>query len=301
MILIDCHVHIFKKFSGVLNNKPVKSKRFGKIIVDTKITQFLPPSFENSNSRIETYINYMDCHNVTKAILMPNYIYGFHNEYFDEILNRYNKRFKAVALIDISKGKEEVDKLKDLVINKDFLGLKIDTGNILNAGSDFTLLDVCLKPFFSICNKFSKAIFLHLAKSKDIESLKKIIETYKEIKYIICHFGAEASFSNYTEKKDYFNNLLKISSQHLNVFFETSAVFYYINDTYYPFLNTCKLIEKVYEKLGPEKILWGSDYPGTLNIATYKQLIDYIIRGCTKIKKKHMEMIMGKNALELFW
>ncbi len=60
-------------------------------------------------------------------------------------------------------------------------------------------------------------------------------------------------------------------------------------------------IEDVYQKLGPEKLLWGTDYPGALAEATYRQLTNYMFNGCKKIPEKHIEMIMGLNSLNLFW
>ena len=80
-----------------------------------------------------------------------------------------------------------------------------------------------------------------------------------------------------------------------------STAHYYYKDNYYPFEKTAKLIEKIYKEIGPEKILWGSDYPATLNMATYNQLINYIARSSSRISKKDLGLIMGGNALELFW
>ena len=128
-----------------------------------------------------------------------------------------------------------------------------------------------------------------------------MIDKFKKIKYIICHFGSESVFNELKKINDKFNQLLDLVLEKSNIWIETSSVHYNYNKEEYPFAGSCKLIEKAYGIIGPEKIIWGTDYPAILAFVTYGQLTNYIVKGCKKIPDKDKEMIMGKNALNIFW
>ena len=301
MLIIDIHTHIFESISGIHNHLPLISAGYGKVKNGNQIFQILPPSFKDSNSTIEVLLNYMDWFCVNKAILVPNVFYGYHNEYAYKAVEKYPNRFKALALVDITKGKPAADELRHLVTDDGFSGLKIDTNTALQFMPELILEDKLLEPIFMCCNDLELPVFFHLYREIDLDSIKKISDKFKKIKYIICHFGSESVFNEPKKINDKFNQLLDLVLEKSNIWIETSSVHYNYNKEEYPFTGSCKLIEKAYGIIGPEKIIWGSDYPAILAFATYGQLTNYIVKGCKKIPDKDKEMIMGKNALNIFW
>lgn len=48
-------------------------------------------------------------------------------------------------------------------------------------------------------------------------------------------------------------------------------------------------------------MMWSSDYPGMLVMATYRQLIDLIVKNCKAIPAGDKEKIMGLNAYNMFF
>lgn len=109
MLIIDTHTHIFESISGTHNRLPLFSAGYGKVKNGNQILQLLPPSFKDSNSTTEILLNYMDWFCVDKAILVLNVFYGYHNGYAYEAVRKYPNRFKALALVDITKGKPAAD------------------------------------------------------------------------------------------------------------------------------------------------------------------------------------------------
>lgn len=67
----------------------------------------------------------------------------------------------------------------------------------------------------------------------------------------------------------------------------------------YPYPHSRPAIKELYEKLGPEKIVWGSDMPNVERNCTYKQSLDYLVRYCDFIPPEHMDLIIGGNAARL--
>ena len=302
MIIIDSHVHIFESFSGILAGEPIRSEPLGKVKAGNKVFQILPPSFEKSNSRLETLIAYMDYCEVKKAVLVPNVVYGFHNEYLDIAVSQYPGRFKAIGLINVIKAKEEIDELDKIGNNKNFVGIKIDTTNGYQCFKVLNLSEKIFEPIWQSCNDLGFFVMLHLSRFEDLISLKEVIKKYKKIRFVICHLGSEATqISINSPLKNHLDILFELVSKNSNVWVDLAAIPIHYGEENYPFIETCKLIEKTYKALGPEKILWGSDYPCILLYSTYKQFVNFIINDCKRIPKKHIQMIMGLNSLSLFW
>lgn len=301
MLIVDVHAHIFETISGINNHLPLVSVGYGKVKNGNQILQILPPSFKDSNSTTEMLLNYMDWFCVDKALLVSNVFYGYHNEYAFKAVKKYPDRFKAIALVDITKGVSAADELRCLIKNNGFSGIKIDTNTALQFMPELVLDSKLLDPIFNCCNDLELPVLFDLYREIDLNSLKNISDKFDKIKYIICHFGSKSVFNNPEKINNKFDQLLKLVLKKSNIWIETSSLHNYYNKEEYPFINSCKLIEKAYNTIGPEKIMWGTDYPAILTLATYGQLINYILKGCKKISNKDMEMIMGKNALKMFW
>lgn len=301
MIIVDSHVHIFENFAGIMNEEPIKSDQYGKVMIGNKSFQFLEPSFHPSCSKIDMLMGYMDWCNVEKAILLPNLVYGYHNEYTYRSAMNFPEKFKSVALVNVIKVKEAIEELSDLVENKGFIGLKIDFSNILKTSENMNNQEKAIDSVMQYCNESKLFVFLHLIEIKNLFLLKRMAKKYKNIRFIVCHFGSEATLDKESLENNNLEILLDIVLKNKNIWLETSSIHYHYSKEDFPFKNTCRLFEKVHSIIGPEKILWGSDYPGSLSVATYKQLINYILEGCKKIPEKHIEMIMGLNSLNLFW
>ncbi len=68
----------------------------------------------------------------------------------------------------------------------------------------------------------------------------------------------------------------------------------------YPFRELHPLIKDVYKRLGPEKLVWGSDLPNVERNCTYKQALRYLTDYCDFISPTDMDLIVGGNAARLF-
>jgi len=67
----------------------------------------------------------------------------------------------------------------------------------------------------------------------------------------------------------------------------------------YPYAERWPLIRQFYERLGPEKLIWGSDMPNVERHCTYRQSLDYVRNHCDFIPSRHMDLICGENIKQL--
>ena len=64
----------------------------------------------------------------------------------------------------------------------------------------------------------------------------------------------------------------------------------------YPFPHAQELVRWAVEHFGPDRVMLGSDYPVTLNRATYQQLFDYVRRHCPFLTPEQKADITGGTA-----
>jgi predicted TIM-barrel fold metal-dependent hydrolase len=299
MRIIDIHAHIYEKVAGITQGQPMSSTRLGRVTIGNQEVQFLPPSFEKSQSTAETLIAYMDWCGIEKALLMPNPYYGYHNSYFIKAVKTYPDRFRGVALVDILKGESAARELSAIYDEGSLFGFKIEVNSTFQCAPQKRMTDSDLAPVWDCCNQYHQPVFIHLFRNCDIEDLAVLVKRYRNTRFVICHMGADACFCQ-AAKTENFETVLSITRDNPNVFIDTSSVPVYYQEEY-PFPSAIAIIEKAYKILGPEKMMWASDYPGMLNHATMRQLMNLVLNGCSKIPPDHQELIMGENAQHLFF
>lgn len=302
--IVDIHAHIYPEVSGITHGLPMRGTKLGRVKIGNQEKQFLPPSFERVYSTYDMLVAYMDWCGVDKAILMANPYYGYHNDYFIEAVMKHPDRLKGVAIVDINKGKEAADELSHLYEDTSLIGFKIETDSTFQCAPGRRMTDPQCEPVWQCINAYRQPTFIHPFTKEDLEDIQELAATYAQITFVVCHMGADACFASQASKTAY-DYLLETAKKYPNVYLDTSTVpIYFLNAPDgggYPFQTAQAVIEKGYKELGPEKLMWSSDYPGMLNHATYKQLITFLIEGCPNIPIKHKEMIMGGNAIRMFF
>ena len=297
-MLIDIHAHVCDTLAAITQGEPLRSLTWGKARIGNKKVQFFPPSFEHSNSPVEMLIAHMDVNHVDKAILMANPYYGYTNDYFIESVQKYPDRLKAVALVDILKGRTAARELAWIYDNTPLFGFKIETDSTFQCARDKHMADADLLPVWDVIDSYHQPCFIHMFTSKDIEDLHKLAEMFPHITFVICHMGADSCFAANMPAGN-FDDLIQLVHDNPKVYFDTSTVPVYFDEEY-PFPSSAAIIRKAYDKVGAEKMMWSSDYPGMLNHATYEQLIHLTDRH-TGIPQKDLDLIMGENARRLFF
>ncbi|MCB6925434.1 amidohydrolase [Enterocloster bolteae] len=299
MNVIDIHAHIYERVAGITRGQPMASTDLGRVAIGNEEVQFLPPSFEQSRSTAEMLIAYMDWCGIEKAVLMPNPYYGYHNRYFADSVKRYPDRLRGVALVDIMKGQEAARELASIYDQGILFGFKVEVDSTFQCAPGTRLSDSGLSPVWDCCNQYHQPVFIHMFRTEDIEDAGFLASAYPNISFILCHMGADACFKKGMPESNY-REVLDLVKNRSNVFIDTSTVPVYFGEEY-PWPSSVEIIQACYRHVGPEKMMWASDYPGMLNHGTMRQLINLVEKHCSHIPEFHRQMIMADNARRLFF
>ena len=67
----------------------------------------------------------------------------------------------------------------------------------------------------------------------------------------------------------------------------------------YPMPQIRPALEQMIERIGADRIIWGTDIPIVMLHWTYRQSLDYIRSYCDFIPDEDMELILGGNMARL--
>ena len=114
--------------------------------------------------------------------------------------------------------------------------------------------------------------------------LEQILERY-QITIILAHAGAYSAY----RPGIWLNEALELAEKFENVYFDSSAVS--------SIIFSKKVLDRIREKIGMERLLFGSDFP-VVSGSSMKYEVDFI-RSCKYLSEEEKEKILGLNAAKL--
>lgn len=306
-MVIDAHVHCFERILGLIGRGEVRSIGRGKVKLGTgEELQLMPPSFVDTSFPGEVLIEHMDLVNVRKAVLLQGNFYGFHNEYVSSLMNLWPDRLLGCALVD-PVLQNSVEIMRYAIEGLGLKGLKLELSEsygLLGLHPDLKLNDPKLGEFWRCFARYELPLVLDLGpvgeKGYQLDELEEVLSVHPSIRnVVICHLGnvshrVESSeeirrlwwkFMSMAQQRDFYLDLASLPS----LFHEKQ-----------PYPVSQKYIKIAFETLGSEKLLWGSDLPGTLSTVTYRQSINMVKEQCAFLSFEEKDRILGANALRVF-
>lgn len=304
-MIIDAHAHIFSTINGQNRYGPTTSGFWGMVGTGLGPKQMLPPYFKDSSFPVEALIGMMDRDGVDKAILLQNPTFGIINDEIRDAIVRYPDRFIGTVQVDPMKSGEAADILEKYGSVKQKI-LKLEMSDTWGWPGIYPGLKFDSAPVVKILESaYAKGFHVIVDPGPigntgyQVEVIEKYATRFPEMNFLIEHLG-------YLCKDDLGNQAmlerhlqcLKLAT-HKNVFLGFSATGILLEDEY-PCSRSLALLKETVDLVSPGKILWGSDIPTTLNMYTYRQMID-VVRNAPFLSDHDKKLILGGNALRIFW
>jgi len=281
-----------------------------------------PPSLQDMTAPPEFMLAQMDYVGVDMAVLQNSYLYGQLNDYFAEAVRKYPNRFLGQAQVDEAEAHREsqITELRRAVTE---LGL---TGGLYYTNSRFWkngyrdhIDDEKFFPFWEEVRSLDIPAVWDLSPIPDpgqpekstlerywdqMRRLDNWMRNFPEIPVVLAHGVPLRVFRvnhNLMSIPDGIWEIWRRPKVHLEIVFpiQLSRPRLGASGWDYPYPQLRPMIKELYEKLGAEKLLWGSDMPNVERNCTYKQSLDYLARYCTFIAPEDMDLIIGGNAARL--
>ena len=307
MLIIDSHAHIFDRVKGVIGRGAVEPQTFGKLMFgDGTIKRFMPPLAEKTAFLPEMLLEEMDYIGVDKAVLLQGPLYGDMNNYVHEAVKRWPDRFVGAAYFD-PWLKDSKSTFNFLVEDMGFKIIKMELSEDCGYAGLYpgmSLNDLHIKWMWEDIESRRLVVVLDLGpiggKAYQTDAVKEILENHPDLKMVITHLCYPPIKAQNDEQLHRLWREQVLLARRPNVYLDLASLPAHAKDEDYPYLSACKFIHKAVELVGVDKLLWGSDIPGLLTVATYSQLLDYIRKHCEFLSQSDKAKILGENALQVY-
>ncbi len=282
-MIVDAHVHIARELTGFW--EPL---RYGKVVDRGQVRQLLPSSFDPPASPPEVLLGYMDQAGVERAIVVQHHMYGDQNATVLAALAQWPDRFAGYAYLGAFDQPDDPDRLERL-IGRGLLGLKVELASTRRLRPDFRFDGEHEWRVWERLNQLRRPLAVDLIGTPpaDVAALRRMLDALPNLTIVNCHVGGPAG-DGWQERA--------LLGTHPRVWSDLAALPLLLRDDEYPYLQAQACVRWAVEHVGADRLLWGTDYPPTLNHGTYRQLLDYVRVHCAFLSEDQRAAILGGNA-----
>ena len=267
--------------------------------------QFFPPHLQDMVSPPEFMLQQMARAGVDVGVLQNARLYGRLNEYFADAVRRYPGKFIGLADVEEAAAHtdEQIDKLRHAVRELGLKGLYYANRGLF--ANDYRQMfdDPIFDPFWDEVRSLGIPIFWEIAGIPDptdqstlldeVDRLNRWAERWPEIPGLWTHGFSPQLLRDMPEPLD---ALLRREQFMVEILYPI----HWAREHEYPFPELGPAVRTLYDRLGGERLVWGSDIPNVERNCTYRQSLQYLrIVSESIILAADLDRILGLNVLRL--
>jgi predicted TIM-barrel fold metal-dependent hydrolase len=284
--IIDAHMHVWA-------NDP---KRYPFAHPYAKDYQGMP-----HEGTVEMLIEDMDRHGCTHSVLVQTICHGWDNTYLADCVRRYPDRFKGHGLIDPTDEKVS-EKLEYWTKEHGLVGMRFSPLYYQNGshGGDGWIDADAAHRLWRKAEQLG-SVFNFFIGPKQLPKLATMVQAHPAVRIIFDHLS-QMDLGAEDPEPDF--RLLLAMARYPNVWVKVSELSSVSKSHKYPFPDAYPYVKRVYEAFGPDRLLFGTGYPGSARTAYQRPTLDKEIALVDKeipfFTKEDRDKILGRNAAQLW-
>ncbi len=236
----------------------------------------------------EMLLELMKANGVARTVIIQVIHYRWDNRYVADTLKKYPQYFKGVARVN-PQDPAAPDHLSKLVQEQGFHGVRLSPG--ADAASDW-IRGPLMPPLWKRCEEL-KVPMTVLTSTARLADIAKLIEPRPNLTVVIDHM-ADSPIDRPAELE----KLLALK-RYPKVFVKFSHT-WSASKEHYPWKDTHAQVKRLYEGFGPQRIMWGTDWPVCLKHATYEQTLRVVRDEMKFFNEDDKEWVLSKTV-ERVW
>jgi L-fuconolactonase len=132
---------------------------------------------------------------------------------------------------------------------------------------------------------------------RNVAGLHAVAARFSGLRLIVDHLGADL-FSPPGHRFERWRDVRRLAGFE-NVYLKVSALPEATGERF-PFPSAQERVREVYELFGPDRLMWGSNYPLTTRVCTYVEAVDLIRVGCDFLPIDDRAKVLGATARKVF-
>jgi L-fuconolactonase len=243
------------------------------------------------SATVETLLAEMDCAGVERAVLVQPRIFGADHSYLERVVRAHPDRFMAVGLIDLfsSDAPADVARLLDGLrpggIRMHLKGSAAERAR----SSDETRL---------VLQQIGDAdLTISILTSPDaLPSIATLAAEMPETRIVVDHLGSPTVGKLYEQG---YRAALSQLNECPNVWIKASG-FYSFSSEGSPFDDCAPLVRWVVDGFGPDRVVWGSDFPYVTQVQPYGDCVQHRAILLSDCSESERAKISKENAIRLW-
>lgn len=215
---------------------------------------------------VEMLIEDMNQNACTHAVLVQVIYHGWDNSYIANCVKQFPDRLRGHGLIDPT-DPQVADKLEYWVKEHGLHGMRFSPIYYQNGqhGGDEWLDAPETQRLWKMAEKLG-SVFNFFIAPQQLPKLARMVKAHPEVNITIDHLS-QIDLGRNPEPQ---MKLLLAMARYPNVFVKVSELSSVSRSGQYPFPDAYPYVKRVYEAFGPDRLLFGTGYPGTAR-AAYKR------------------------------
>lgn len=270
-MIVDAHLHVWQSAAGETPG----------------VHTIVPPQ---TNVPIEWANETLLQHEVQRAVLVQPVFRGEDNSYVADCAQAEPTRFAAVCVVDPCLP--GADRRLEAWARRGCRGLRLRPR--LPAESAI-FGDPATYPLWQTASRLKIVVSL-LSSPEHAPAVDSLAMRFADVAIVVDHLGHPRVESGVRDPG--FQAFLRLA-RHPRVFVKASGFYHFSRDPF-PYADCWELVRATYDSFGPERILWGSDFPHVLQRGGYacNMLMPQEALQWTAAERA---AVMGANASALYW
>jgi L-fuconolactonase len=281
-LFIDVHMHVW-------SDDPVRFP-----FAHPYDAKFVPPKIPAS---LDLLVKEMDENGISHCVLVQTISHGWDNRYLVHCLKAHPKRFRGQGLIDPT-DPQVAQKLEFWMRQHGLAGVRFSP--IYYKGRDEWLNARASDALWQKAQELG-AVFNFFIASEQLPKLEDMVQRFPKVKVVIDHLARIDLEAKDPEPE--INKLLALA-RYPSVWVKVSELNILSPSKEYPYRDTYALVKKVYDAFGPDRLLWGTGFPGATRAQadrpTLQQELALIQQEIPFFSAEDRAKILGKNAAKVW-
>ncbi len=305
-MIVDAHSHIFPRIHGLNANGPTRGIGFGRAFIGDNEVQVTPPLGDGQAHSPRQLLANLDWAGVERAVLLQGPFYGECNSYVLDALEQYADRLVGAAYFDPwMAGSRQT--FEETLASPGYCAVKLECSvpsGLCGIHPEARLDSPDLDWLWQELEKRGLILVLDLggigSRSYQTEAVRTIATRLPSLKIVVAHLGQPRPEAE-TEPE-----LWKLWEEQVdlgllpNVWFDCASLVAFVNEEGYPFPSVERYLRVAVERIGAHKIMWGTDQPGTLLHATYRQYVELAKTHTAFLSVRDQALVLGENAIHVY-
>ena len=254
----------------------------------SRVVLGMPPILLDCLALGEHALAQFDDHGVDAGVLVQEYLDGEQNAYSLDLEQRFPGRFFAFALPDFFRPEAEAAAECQRLLDQGFRGLKICGGQLQGR---FAFDHPKFTPIWQRLEREGLALAVDFCEGPEqVPAFERVLADFPRLRVAIGHFGLPTR-GGWPEQL--------LLARHENVRLECGGIVWLYRDEGYPFPQAQRALAEARDRVGIEKLMWGSDWPRTMCDFTYAQSLRFVEQSPLLTDREKL-LFLGENARSFY-